>query len=274
MATPVDANYLRARAALLDALAALGPLRQAAVLVGAQAVYEHTRDSDAHFAVSPFTFDADVALDPELLVSDPRIPEAMEDAGYALADQPGMYQRKDGAQVDLLVPEAVGGRRGRGADLGVHGTWAARQVRGLEGALVSHRKMAIRTLVPGDNRACDINVAGPAALLVAKIHKLADRADARDRLRDKDAFDIYRLLRGVEAPRLATEVRSLLEHETSAEVTAVALSRFPEFFGAVTSTGTQMAVQHVVGLEDSDFIAASLISLGQELIDSIPDNSQ
>ncbi|MCY3734953.1 MAG: nucleotidyl transferase AbiEii/AbiGii toxin family protein [Gemmatimonadaceae bacterium] len=276
MATPVDANYIRARAALLDALAALGPLRQAAVLVGAQAVYEHTRDSDAHFAVSPFTFDADVALDPELLVSDPRIPEAMEDAGYALADQPGMYRRKDGAQVDFLVPEAVGGRRGRGADLGVHGNRAARQVRGLEGALVSHRQMTIGTLVPGDNRTCDINVAGPAALLVAKIHKLADRADApgRDRLRNKDAFDIYRLLRAVDAPRLVIEVRSLLAHETSRAVTTEALSRFPEFFEAPTSTGTQMAVQHVEGLEDSDFIAASLISLGQELIDSIPDNSQ
>ncbi len=78
----------------------------------------------------------------------------------------------------------------------------------------------------------------------------------------------------VDAPRLVIEVRSLLAHETSRAVTTEALSRFPEFFEAPTSTGTQMAVQHVEGLEDSDFIAASLISLGQELIDSIPDNSQ
>lgn len=178
MATPVDANYIRARAGLLDALAALGPLRQAAVLVGAQAIYEHTRGIDAHFGVSPFTLDADVALDPELLVDDPRITEAMQAARYSLADQPGMYRRDDDAQVDILVPEAVGGRRGRGAKLGVHGTRAARQVRGLEGALVRPTLMTIRALAPGDDRAYEIKVAGPAALLVAKIHKLADRADA------------------------------------------------------------------------------------------------
>ena len=72
MATPVDANYVRARSGLLDALTALGPLREAAVLVGAQAVYEYTRDHAGDYAVSPFTFDADLALIPELLVEDPR----------------------------------------------------------------------------------------------------------------------------------------------------------------------------------------------------------
>ncbi len=47
MATPHnDANYVRARSGLLDALDALGPLRSATVLVGAQAVYEYTRDFD------------------------------------------------------------------------------------------------------------------------------------------------------------------------------------------------------------------------------------
>ena len=41
-----------ARAGLLDALKALGPLRAAAVLVGAQGVYEYTRDVDDHLAAS------------------------------------------------------------------------------------------------------------------------------------------------------------------------------------------------------------------------------
>ena len=119
MATPVDANYVRARSGLLDALAALGPLREAAVLVGAQAIYEYTRDHAVDYAVSPFTFDADLALIPELLVDDPKIIDAMQTAGYSLTDQPGIYRRDDGVQVDLLVPEAVGGRTGRGAGLGV-----------------------------------------------------------------------------------------------------------------------------------------------------------
>ena len=49
-----------------------GPLRAAAVLVGAQAVYEYVRDQAGDFAVPPFTLDADLALIPELLVDDPK----------------------------------------------------------------------------------------------------------------------------------------------------------------------------------------------------------
>ena len=91
MATPLDANYVTARSGLLDALATLGPLREATVLVGAQAVYEYTRDHAADYAVTPFTLDADLALVPELLVEEPRIVDAMEQAGYTLTDQPGIY---------------------------------------------------------------------------------------------------------------------------------------------------------------------------------------
>ena len=70
METVADPNYVRARSGLLDALAALGHLRAAAVLVGAQAVYEYIRDQAADFAVPPFTRDADLALIPELLVNE------------------------------------------------------------------------------------------------------------------------------------------------------------------------------------------------------------
>jgi hypothetical protein len=182
MAThPIDPNYVRARSGLLDALDALGPLRAAAVLVGAQAVYEYTREVDDRFAVAPATFDADLAFVPELLVDDPRIPEAMASAGYELVTQPypqpGVYRRADNTQVDLLVSQMVGGRPGRrGADLQIHGSRAARRVRGLEGSLVSQRTMGIGSLAAGDERSFELQVAGPAALLVAKIHKLADRA--------------------------------------------------------------------------------------------------
>ena len=122
------------RAGLLDALQRWAPFGRRRVLVGAQAVYEYTRNHAGDYAVSPFTLDSDLALVPELLVEDPRIIDAMANAGYTLTDQPGIYRREDGVQVDLLVPEAVGGRKGRGAQLGVHGRRAARQVRGLEGA--------------------------------------------------------------------------------------------------------------------------------------------
>ena len=71
METIHDQNYIDARETLLDAVEALGPQRDAAILVGAQAIYVHTEGEDAGFAVSPFTYDADIALDPGLLRSSP-----------------------------------------------------------------------------------------------------------------------------------------------------------------------------------------------------------
>ena len=277
MATrPIDPNYVKARAGLLDALDALGPLRAAAVLVGAQAVYEHTRSVDDLFAVAPATFDADLAFVPELLVDDPGIIEAMLKAGYVLGDQPGIYLRDDNTEVDLLVPQIVGGRRGRGADLGVHGNRAARQVRGLEGALVMRSTMTIGSLSTGDHRSFDLQVAGPAALLVAKIHKLADRADEQGnpRLNNKDAFDVYRLLVAIQARELAEETAILLEDDLSQEVTEEALAEFAGLFGTASGTGTQLVVDHVGILEDPDFIAASVVALGQEFLSAVESEVQ
>ena len=53
-------EYIQARTVLLDALDALGPHREATILVGAQAVYVHSGDGD--FAVAPMTTDSDLAL--------------------------------------------------------------------------------------------------------------------------------------------------------------------------------------------------------------------
>lgn len=268
MATPVDANYVRARSGLLDALAALGPLREAAVLVGAQAIYEYTRDHTGDYAVSPFTFDADLALIPELLVDDPRVIDAMQDAGYSLTDQPGIYRRDDGVQAGLLVPEAVGGRIGRGTCLDVHGNRAARQVRGLEGALVSRRPVIVRTLVAEYDRAYEMSVAGPAALLVAKVHKLLDRVNADDnrRINSRDAFDVFRLLQAVETVELIDEINLLAAAEVSAEVTAEAMTGFRELVGSPTGVGTVPVAKHVAGIEDCDVIVASSVALSEELI--------
>ena len=262
---------MRARAGLLDVLTALGPLREAAVLVGAQAVYEYTREHAGDYAVSPFTLDADLALVPELLVDAPRIIDAMEDAGYALMDQPGIYRSESGVQVDLLVPEAAGGRRGRGAELGVHGRRAARQVRGLEGALVSKRPITVGALGPGDSRAYEINVAGPAALLVAKIHKLADRTEVNDerRLSNKDAFDIFRLLQAVETVELVEEIGRLADDPRAAGVTVEAKARFRDMFGTRTAIGTRLVAEHVVGIEDRDVIIASSVALSTELVEAM-----
>ena len=227
METFHDRNYLDARETLLDAVEALGSHGDAVILVGAQAVYVHTEAEDASFAVSPFTYDADLALDPELLGGSPEIVEAMSRAGFRLGDQPGLYSREGRSQVDLLVPEAVGGPGRRAARLGVHGNRAAMKVRGLEGALVSHKVRKITSLVPGADRSCFLKVASPAALLVSKVHKIGERLEDSDVRRQeqlpKDAFDIYRLLRAIDTAELASEFGFLQSHDISSCVTSGAL---------------------------------------------------
>ena len=62
-----------ARTGLLDALEALESHIDALVIVGAQAVYLHTGATE--IALAEFTTDGDVAIDPDLLSSDPLIEE-------------------------------------------------------------------------------------------------------------------------------------------------------------------------------------------------------
>lgn len=99
-------EYIVARRALLDALEALGPQRDAAVLVGAQAIYVHT--GDAGLAVAEYTTDADVALDPSRLARKPELAGAMRAAGF--------YQEetKDGPIVGIwcTLREISGGGAG------------------------------------------------------------------------------------------------------------------------------------------------------------------
>ena len=268
---PLDDRYVQARSGLLDALGALGPLRAATVLVGAQAVYEHTREQDNDFAVAPFTYDADVALQPELLADDPRILDAMASAGFSLTGQPGLYINAQGIQVDLLVPERLGGRRGRGAGLGVHGDRAARQVRGLEGALVCNALFTIAALGIEDDRAYEIRVAGPAALVVAKVHKIVERIDAprRGDDLDKDAFDVFRLLRAVETAPLAEEFGTLLASGISRTVTEEALSHVPRLFASSDRAGTALVARHLARLQPEEPVREAVVALTRDLLEQL-----
>lgn len=265
-----DRNYVDARETLLDAVEALGPHGVAAILVGAQGIYVHTEGADDSFAIAPFTYDADLALDPELLGDTPAIVEAMSRAGFHLGDQPGLYSREGPSQVDLLVPEAVGGPGRRAARLGPHGNKAAMKVRGLEGALVSHGVRKITSLVPGADHSCLLKVAGPAALLVSKVHKIGERLEEGDVRRQeqlaKDAFDIYRLLRAIDTAELVSEFGFLQSDEISSRVTCGALSMFESLFGSRSGMGTSLLVRSVEALEDSGFIMESSLALSRDLL--------
>jgi hypothetical protein len=78
VAYSVDPAYVTARKALLDVLDVLGPHLKSVILVGAQAIYVHT--GEAEFAVSPFTFDADLAINPKELADNPKLSEVMQKA--------------------------------------------------------------------------------------------------------------------------------------------------------------------------------------------------
>ena len=131
--------------------------------------------------------------------------------------------------------------------------------------------MAIGSLSTEDDRSFELQVAGPAALLVAKMHKLAERAaePGNPRLNNKDAFDVYRLLCAIQAPELAGEIDVLRQDVRSQEVTLEAMAEFSVLFGTPGATGTQLVVDHVRALEDPEFIAASVAELSQEFLNAL-----
>jgi hypothetical protein len=265
--------YAVARAVLLDALEALNEQRDAIVLVGAQAIYLHTGDAD--IAVPAFTTDGDLAIEPSRLKNEPRLAEAMEQAHFAPGLQPGSWLATRDVDsvpttipVDLLVPEAVAGAGRRAARLGDHGDRTGRRARGLEGALVDYDIHTLRALAIDDPRAFEIRVAGPSALLVAKVHKISDRnqeLQAR-RLEDKDGLDVLRLLRGVESRRLADGLMRLRQEAVSAAVTGEAILLLADLFGSARAVGTLMAIRASERLEDPTVIAESCAALTRELL--------
>lgn len=206
-------EYLEARGVLLDALTALQPHLDAIVLIGAQAVYLRTASRLPTY--QPFTTDADLVVDPARLAGTPLLGDAMTSAGFAYTGEPGIWERtvvRPGFEgditvpVDLIVPAAVAPKAGRrGARLpGDHGKSAARKSDGVEGALVDYGQIEIAALDPADDRQIGVNVAGPAALLVAKAHKLGERLETPQRLLGKDAGDVYRLFDAYSVTDLAT----------------------------------------------------------------------
>ncbi len=184
-------------------------------------------------------------------------------------DQIGTWLSAKRVHVDLMVPEAVGGGGRRGARLGPHGNGVARKARGLEAALVDRQTMTIAALEAGDDRRFDVAVAGPAALLVAKLHKLADRQQTPRRQDDKDALDVYRLLQAVSTEQLATGLRAILADERAKAVGEKALEILSGLFGTPNAAGSQMAARAVGLLGDPVAIALSCAALTEDLLDAI-----
>ncbi len=273
----MDELFVLARRVLLDALDAIGGHRDAVVLVGAQAVY--LRVGEADLAVAAFTTDGDLAIDPATLADVPPLETALLGAGFApkSRDSVGIWvtHRETGegipvdVAVDLLVPESVspgGGRRA--ARLPGHDAKLARIVKGLEGAVVDVDVMKVAALEASDAREYDIRVAGPAALLVAKVFKIDDRRGT-DRQNDKDALDVIRLLRGTTTAGLAGRMKRAVEDARSAAVAKAGMELLQQDFGTRDGLGIQMAIRAVGVLADHDELAASCEVLVRDLVNAL-----
>ncbi len=266
MAPEQQEQYVRARLVLLDALEALGDHRNSVILVGAQAIYVHA--GEATFGMVAYTTDADLAIDPRVLEKTPPINSLMRGAGFRPGVQPGIWLGKDDIQVDLLVPEALGGGGRRSARLGGHGKEAARKVQGLEGALVENEVVRIGSLRENDERRFHIQVAGPSALLIAKLHKLWERRNAPSRLENKDAADVFRVLQAIQRERLVAGFRRLREDSISQATAVLALDFLEGLFTRSDALGINLLRAAVTGLDDPDVAAASCLELANDLLRS------
>jgi hypothetical protein len=266
--------YQAARHVLLDALEALGQHREAVILVGAQAIY--LRVGDANLAVAPYTSDGDLVLDPARLALHPALEQALGQAGFVLGADVGIWRTarpvrgvSTSISVDLLVPRSVSPAQGRrAARLEGHHPNAALIVEGLEGALVDHDLLELGALRSDDARRIPLKVAGPGALLLAKLKKLSERRGG-PRLKPKDALDVLRLLRGVEAEVMLERLSRLLAHPDTQQLAAQGCQDLRFLFGEPDAEGCQWVIQATVGLEDPDELSASCAFLTQDLLASL-----
>lgn len=223
-------EYVAARRVLLDALTALGDHRDSLILVGAQAVYHHTGDADLN--VPLMTTDADLAIDVAGLADVPELGGALRAAGFTPGPNPGHWVAASDVAVDLMVvPHQAGTTKtsARAARLAPHEKLTARIAPGLEPALIDNEMVTIVSFEADDARTFGLRVAGPAALLVAKVIKISERLDQADkqpdRLKEKDALDAFRLLQAIETDVLTDGLRVHLDDEHASSATAKAMEQ-------------------------------------------------
>ena len=277
MAESVAAEYIAARRAVMDALAALRKQPDPVVMVGAQAIYLRTGSADFDVAVAPYTTDADLVLDPDLLGGEPQINEVMRAAGFTPSGQPGTWMtevrvgdRRFDVPVDLLVPEALAGPGRRAARLPAQGRNVARRSRGLEAALVDNSRMAVSSFDDDDDRIFHVAVASAAALFIAKAHKLAERVNAvpyrADRVKPKDASDVFRLVQAEPAGRVGRRLGELASDPVAGEVVVSGVQHLVDLFGRRGRPGVQLAVQALsAGAVPPERVVALLVAYVAEL---------
>ena len=104
---------------------------------------------------------------------------------------------------------------------------------------------------------------------MAKLHKIGERVGAQDRVRDKDALDLYRLFQAVPTDQLAEGIRELNAEHFSGDVTADALVTLRQLFTQPDAEGVEMTVRATGEIDNSEVIRVSTISLADDLLVAI-----
>ena len=125
----------------------------------------------------------------------------------------------------------------------------------------------ITSLEEGDNRRIVVNVAGPAALLVAKTHKLGERLKTPQRLVAKDAGDVYRLFDATATADMSVLVDRLLADDRSASATEVALDYLRRLFATPRSPGVKLAITALAGVAEEATVATVMTGYSRDLLD-------
>ena len=126
--------------------------------------------------------------------------------------------------------------------------------------------ITLSSLEPDDTRSFDVAVANPAGLLVAKLHKIAERETTPNRWAPKDGLDVLRILRALDLTDLAKTLASLKVDLVAGGVTEEASTLLRTLFADRNAHGAQMAVRASAGLEDGLTIALSCEALARRLL--------
>jgi hypothetical protein len=112
-----------------------------------------------------------------------------------------------------------------------------------------------------------VAVAGPAALLVSKLHKIYERREDPGRLKDKDGIDVYRLLRAIPTKTLALRLQVLIATPLSSATTKEATEKYlPLLFDRAEALGCVMAARGLEPLESGPTVKASCVALTYALM--------
>lgn len=259
-----------AEQALCSALDALADQTKAVILVGAQAVYQHT----AHFEmpVAPFTTDADLLFDSSRISLDPAIDKALLLAGFTSSensDAVGSWVSRNGVPVDLMMARSQAGPGRRSARVSGHGERTIRKTEGLESALLDNQVVSVDCMSGHLGNSHEIAVAGPAALFVAKLHKISDRQSS-DRLLAKDAYDIYRLLLAVQTESLAETLSGLRSRpEPKVEVEFAIRFLTEHFASSPTAFGPTLAGSAESTVGNPEQVQNRVWALSRDLLEQL-----